>query len=453
MFYRPDKKSVCADVIPFFEDGEFKLFYLKDYRDIMGVGEGCDWNLVTTTDLVHYQEKGTVIYRGKEEEQDLYVYTGCCYKHNGEYYIFYTGHNPHKRSNGLPEQKILLAKSKDLLHWEKEPSFVMEAPDYMEKHDFRDPFVFYHEEKKCFGMLIAARDKNSDPMSFKGSTLIAYSSDLLHWTLDEKPFYAPKSFYTHECPDLFKIGDWWYLVFSEFTDKFVTTYRMSKSINGPWISPKINTFDGHAFYAAKSVSDGKRRVLFGWNPIKENEHDHGFWQWGGNIISHEIYQNEDGTLSVKCPQEIIHSFEEKIELLPSYTMGKVTPLQSGYEIGDGYGRSLVMFGNTPKFCKMEFDFTMTEDRGDFGVILNADFSTGNNTYYTIKFDSLFNRYSFDIWPRKDLANHTQTDAERPLLIEVGVKHHVIVLIKESIVEIYVDNKIALGSRMFLFTKL
>ena len=28
MFYRPDNKSVCADVIPFFEDGEFKLCYL-----------------------------------------------------------------------------------------------------------------------------------------------------------------------------------------------------------------------------------------------------------------------------------------------------------------------------------------------------------------------------------------------------------------------------------------
>lgn len=65
MFYRPDKKSVCADVIPFYKDNEFKLFYLKDYRDLENVGEGCDWNLVTTKDLVHFVEHGTVLHVAK----------------------------------------------------------------------------------------------------------------------------------------------------------------------------------------------------------------------------------------------------------------------------------------------------------------------------------------------------------------------------------------------------
>ena len=142
MYFRSqEKKSVCADVIPYFEDGEFRLFYLKDYRDIANYGEGCPWCLLKTKDLVNYTDCGPVLLRGSEDEQDLYVFTGCTTKFNDEYYVFYTGHNPHLRSKELPEQKILLAKGKSLEELHKVKDFVFEAPDWMEMHDFRDPFV------------------------------------------------------------------------------------------------------------------------------------------------------------------------------------------------------------------------------------------------------------------------------------------------------------------------
>ncbi|MEG1706774.1 MAG: glycoside hydrolase, partial [Clostridia bacterium] len=98
MFYRADRSAVCADVIPFYENGEFKLFYLKDFRDRETFGEGCPWNLLTTKDLVNYVDHGAVLERGTQDEQDLYVFTGSCTKWNNEYYIFYTGHNPHLRA-------------------------------------------------------------------------------------------------------------------------------------------------------------------------------------------------------------------------------------------------------------------------------------------------------------------------------------------------------------------
>ena len=296
MFYRAPGEAVCADVIPFYEDGTFKLFYLRDFRNIPKHGEGCPWCLLTTKDLVTYEDHGPVLLRGGADAQDLYVFTGCCIKAGDEYMIFYTGHNPHLRAQGLPEQKILRAKSRDLIHWEKDTSFVFEAPAWLEMHDFRDPFVFFDEESGQYCMLIAGRVKNENPVNCKGVTLIARSADLAHWEVEKEPFYAPHAYFTHECPDLFRMGDWWYLVFREFTDKLVTTYRMSRSPFGPWKAPKGNNFDGHAFYAAKSVSDGKRRILFGWNCIKLGERDNAPWQWGGTIIPHEIVQQADGSL-------------------------------------------------------------------------------------------------------------------------------------------------------------
>ena len=33
MYFRPEGKAVAADVIPYYKDGVFYLYYLHDYRD------------------------------------------------------------------------------------------------------------------------------------------------------------------------------------------------------------------------------------------------------------------------------------------------------------------------------------------------------------------------------------------------------------------------------------
>lgn len=453
MYYRSEGKSVCADVIPYYEDGIFYLFYLKDFRDREQHGEGCPWCLLTTRDFVTYEEHGEVLVRGDEEEQDLYVFTGSCSKFNGEYYIFYTGHNPHKRTAGLPEQKILLAKSNDLYHWKKMRDFSLEAPEWLEMHDYRDPFVYFDENRKKYCMLLAGRVKNENPTDSKGITLLLTSDDLWDWKVEKTPFYAPDAFFTHECPDLFKMGDWWYLIFSEFTDRVVTTYRMAKSPEGPWITPKVNTFDGHAFYAAKSVSDGKRRFLLGWNCIKDREKDDNFWQWGGTIIPHELVQTEDGTLYVKCPDEICAAYGEPFELTDGFEMGSVrTSFDQDPEhkinlrIGSNSGRSLKLLGEMPKNCKIETTFRVKDDIGSFGILLRADQKA--DEYYAVKFEPAFNRLCFDKRPRVDNTVHVQVDVERYCPIKTGEDNRLLIIVEGSVLEVYVNDTVAMSTRMF-----
>ncbi|MFC6648587.1 hypothetical protein [Paenibacillus rhizoplanae] len=86
LFYKPED-GWLADVIPFYEDGEFKLLYLKDWRDREGHGEGTPWFLLGTRDFIHYKEYGEVLPRGAVSEQDLYIYTGCVLKKDGLYHI------------------------------------------------------------------------------------------------------------------------------------------------------------------------------------------------------------------------------------------------------------------------------------------------------------------------------------------------------------------------------
>lgn len=86
-FYRPEKGYV-GDVIPYYEDGIYYLYFL--YASRKKYEEGTSWYLVTTRDFIHYKEYGEVLAHGTEEDQDLNAYTGSIYKNDGVYYLYYT---------------------------------------------------------------------------------------------------------------------------------------------------------------------------------------------------------------------------------------------------------------------------------------------------------------------------------------------------------------------------
>lgn len=447
MYYRPTK-GVAADVIPFFYNGEYYLFYLKDYRDRELHGEGVPWNLLKTSDLVQFHELGEVLSRGSAEEQDLFVFTGSVFQSKDKFYIFYTGHNYHLAESQRPMQAILLAESDDLVHWTKRPDFRLEAPSVYEKHDFRDPFVFYDESEHQYKMLLAGRLKTGLYRE-RGCTIMATSHDLFHWDVNPIPFYAPHRFYTHECPDLFRIGDWYYLIFSEFNDKCSTRYRMSKSINGPWIAPEVDTFDNRSYYAAKTASDGSKRYLFGWNPIKNHEKDAERWQWGGTIVPHEIVQSEDGQLFVKCPDAIKEAYSIPVPILDVEPKGTVSIAPNLWRIGDRFGSSSVRIGKIPECCRIDIEWSFYGPAKDFGVFLNQS-EDGMDGYF-IKFEPSFNRLCIDRPKRNWDDHHFMVESERFCPLTASPSRHTMVLILEgSVLECYVDDRIAMSSRMFDF---
>src|SRR5579862_515199 len=138
-FYRPEN-AWAGDFIPFYKNGRFHLFYLLTWRDIPRHGEGTPWYQVSTNDFVHFHEHGLMLERGTVDEQDLYVFTGSVVEGQGQYHIFYTGHNPHLAQRGMPMEAILHAVSDDLLTWRKVPEERLFAlPSIYEPDDWRDP--------------------------------------------------------------------------------------------------------------------------------------------------------------------------------------------------------------------------------------------------------------------------------------------------------------------------
>lgn len=440
LFYRTKEPTAVADCIPFYENGVYHIFYLLDLRDANNIGT--PWCKITTKDFVHFVDHGEMLKRGTYEEYDMYVFTGSVIKDkDGLYHIWYTGHNT-MMEEGQYLQAVMHAVSDDLEHWKKIKEDTFTAYEGYEIRDWRDPYVYFDEEDNLYHMLLSTR-KEGGPTRRRGTTAMLVSKDNKHWEMRET-FYEPELYYAHECPDLFKIGEWYYHVFSEFSRYSTTRYVMSKSLKGPWIKPENDKFDGRAFYAAKTVSDGKRRFVIGWNPTKEGNVDSGLWQWGGNVEIHEIIQNKDGTLSVKMPREVDEAFIEGEELKFEDRLGnKKDP--STLENITGVD---IVYSSIPKedVYRIDFDFSFEEGTSRIGLLLNNDIELDAGYGYFI--EPLHSRVVFEQFPIFPQYSFTSVYLERPIHLKPNKLYHVSVIVQDTVAVCYLNDEVALSTRMY-----
>ena len=294
-------------------------------------------------------------------------------------------------------------------------------------------------------MLLAAR-LTEGPSRRRGCTALCVSKDLKTWT-EREPFYAPGLFFTHECPDLFRLGDWWYLLFSEFSERHVTRYRMSRSLAGPWYAPAgpEDTLDGRAWYAAKTASDGERRFAFGWNATREGEKDYRPWQWGGNLVVHELLQAVDGALAVNVPEMVDAALDTPVPF--SFEPGLGMFMDSGHTVTLGASGAFgcAMGGALPDLCKIELSISFDMHTRSCGLMLRS--SDDFETSYYIRLEPHRNRLVFDSWPRPgDVAQ--MAELERPLTLTPGVPVDISVFVEGTVCEIYAGGRIAMSTRLY-----
>ncbi len=429
IFYKPaEQNSALADVIPFYENGTFHLFYLRDHRDPAKYGDGISWYRVCTNDFTSFTDKGVAIPAGSREQLDHCAYTGGIIKYDGLYHIFYTGHNARIKDTDYQNECIMHATSNDLVKWTKLPEDTFFAPEGYCHGDFRDPFVYPSSDGNGFDMLICARPRSGNAIR-KGELIKMTSDDLKHWKF-EKKFYAPQAFHTHECPDLFNIGDRWYLLFSEYSDDYTTKYRMSRSPEGPWVCPPDDSLDGRAYYAAKTASDGNDRFLFGWVPTRTGNSDKLPWMWGGNLVVHRLIQREDGTLGVALPDSIGSTFKNQTAI-PSFS------LYNKYDCGEK-----VLFKRTDKTFSLSFTITAHADSTRFGIFLNKNESEDKAFAFT--FDLNKRRIEACARPAFPAGEYDNYHMSRPL--PNGNSFDITLIADGDIYIIYIGGDVALSAR-------
>ncbi|SCP98944.1 glycoside hydrolase family 32 protein [Anaerobium acetethylicum] len=314
VFRKPSLADSTGDAIPFYHDGIYHIFSLTPPvgTTVYPARLRTSWSHTISRDLINWEEIETALYPGEGNEPDADgVWTGSVIYGEGKYHIFYTGYN----INIPLQQTICHATSDDGIVWEKDNAnpVIIPKEDEYEKLDWRDPYVFYNEEDQCYWILISARIKIGPPTK-RGCVVLYRSNDLINWEY-YGPIYQPHHTNCPECPEMYKMGDNWYLSYSRFSEFVNTIYRVSKSPFGPWRTPKMDGIGGRRFYAAKSMeNDEGRRFYFAWAHDRADNSDEGEWYWGGRFcVPHEVEVNSEGELDVKMPKEIAYSFNESIE--------------------------------------------------------------------------------------------------------------------------------------------
>lgn len=210
-------------------------------------------------------------------------------------------------------------------------------------------------------------------------------------------------------------------------------YRMAKSLDGPWIAPSDDAFDGSAYYAGRTFELNGQRILFGWVGTKEKCDDRSNFEWAGTFVAHEVYQREDGTLGVRIPDTVWNAFNER------ENVGNVTI------DGTGARQEAVLALGCGDLFSFEADITFSEGTRSFGLRVNENEDTALG--YQFIFPVAENRYVFEGSPNFPWFNVMNIGLERPIKLEAGRNYHLQLIVDDTIGTLYVDG-VALNVRMY-----
>ncbi|WP_158289321.1 family 43 glycosylhydrolase [Paenibacillus flagellatus] len=426
----------CGDFIPFWHDGAYYLFYLHG-RERLDVG------LLVTSDWTNVQDKGIVLAKGGDDDQDRSIGTGCIVRRDERFHFYYTGFNPaFKSREGAHEQVLMRAVSDDLVHWTKDADWRL-APGpssrYRGDEAWRDPHIFRNEEDGRYWMILTtqtregpAPERASERRTGLGCVALFASDDLDEWE-ERDPLLATGWYDAPECPDLFRIGDWWYLLFSEYRDLWTMHYRMSRSPRGPWLAPADDALDGKAFYAAKTAFDGERRMLVGWTAGKEGGKDGGKYEWGGCLTVHELGQRPDGTLTMRPPDSIERGFRSA-----ATSAALRAPVET---IDAGAGLRYDLLSEMPDLCMISVELEWEPGTAGCGLLLHA--APGLNDGYMLWLEPGRGVLKFDRW----LRPWDYPAMERTCALS-GTRARLKAIRSGTTIAVYVNDETALSARAY-----
>lgn len=200
----PDDGSFVGDCMPYVRDGEYHILYLKDrhhHKSKWGMGAH-QWAHISTKDFKVWSVHPMAVEITDKSEGS--ICTGSWIRNGGVEYLYYTV----RRAGGLPAL-IRRSVSYDGYHFEKDESFEFTVSERYHAPSARDPKVFFGADGR-FHMLITTSLVKEE----KGCLAHYVSDDMEKWTDLDTPMYVSCNHGQPECPDYFKYGGKYYLVFT-----------------------------------------------------------------------------------------------------------------------------------------------------------------------------------------------------------------------------------------------
>ena len=283
--------------------GQYHAFF--QYNPYSPEWDTMHWGHAVSTDLLNWKQIETALYPDKEYENDGGCWSGSAIEHNDELYLMYTGVS---KEYG---QAQCIAKSSDGINFVKHADnpIIKYSPYCVNgrNSDFRDPKLF-----KAFDKYYAVVAYGKDTY---GEILIYSSNDLINWTFESVAYASDEYAGTLECPDMYKIGDTWVLMFSAIKPKVAKTVYISGDFDGKNFTPKdiYHNEIGGDFYAPQTLSspDG-RRIMIAWMYHWGKPLPQGATVAGALTVARELFF-KDGLLYNYPVKEVRHLLKNTCE--------------------------------------------------------------------------------------------------------------------------------------------
>ena len=379
-----------GDPMPFFDAkaGDFKVLYLQEFDNNMSHRFHPIW-AVSTQDGASYESLGEILPFGSNDyAQDAALGTGCCFEKDGTYYIYYTGHN----GNCKYREVVMRATSTDFRTWTKDELWQLNGPEFgYSSNDFRDPQIFVADDGLYHMVIATYPEWGGDPCfaEFK-------SSDMKNW----EHVGRFKMIWDRmlECPDIFKMGNYWYCVYSESVRtswsrkvKYMVapTYDELKACfnDGPkWPADgHEGILDTRAFYAGKTASNGTDRFIWGWSPFRSGADVHekninvgggdgNEPNWSGALVCHRLIQHEGGILTLGAVPAMAAKYSKAVTANVMASNGYQSGTLSG---NDAY----VLYSRLGTCNHISFTVKTSNNWDKFGISFVR--GTDSSKYYTM----------------------------------------------------------------------
>lgn len=252
--WRPCEHVFVGDCMPYTHDGRYHVLYLKDRRhhtSKWGFGAH-QWEHISTQNFADWDIHPTAVEITSPHEGS--ICTGSWIAREGVQYLFYT-----VRMADRTPAPILRSISKDGYHFQKDGSFGFTLPERYDGRNARDPKVILGDDGLYHMFLTTALAKEQ-----KGCLAHFVSQDLTEWKEHERPIYVSEDETHPECPDYFRYGDFYYLVFSLHGKAH---YRYSRTPFDGWQTPKVPIIPCHNVPKA-ALWNGKV-VFTGYRPLRD----------------------------------------------------------------------------------------------------------------------------------------------------------------------------------------
>ena len=299
-------------------------------------------------------------------------------------------------------------------------------------------------------MLIATR-KNG-----KGHIAEFTSADLKEWE-SAGTFMTMMWDRFYECPDVFKMGDWWYLIYSEqasfmrkvqyFKGRTLEDLKATTANDaGIWPDNREGMLDSRAFYAGKTASDGTNRYIWGWCPTRAGNDNGNVGdvepEWAGNLVAQRLIQHEDGTLTLGVPDAIDRKYTSAQEVKVMAKDDNVTESGKTYTLGEG---ASVIFNRLKVHNKISFTVKTASNTDRFGISFVR--GTDSASWYSIHVNADEGKANFE----KD-GDDAKYLFDNKFNIPADNEYRVTIYSDQSVCVTYINDQLSFTNRIYQMQK-